>query len=107
MRLILRILGTWFLGLALILLVIDGTKSLGANAIVLTPLGDIWAAVHAQSLEQATAFLSDPLFANLLSGAFAMVLGYPAFAVVGLPGIVLAILGRSRKASQYVTLDQL
>src|SRR4051812_25558094 len=105
MRLILRIAGTWLLGLALILLVIDGTKSLGANAMVLTSLGSIWTSLHADSLAQVTAFFQSRMFADLLKTGFAMLLSYPAFAVVGIHGVLLAILGRSRKASVYVTHD--
>ncbi|MEO5805593.1 hypothetical protein [Devosia sp.] len=107
MRLILRILGTWLLGLALILLVIDGTKSLGANALVLTSLGSIWSSLHADSQAQVSAFFAGRMFAELLQSSFAMLLSYPAFAVVGVPGLLFAILGRSRKAIAYVTQDQL
>ena len=55
MRLILRILGTWLLGLALILLIVDGTKSLGANAVVMTSLNDTWVALSASSLAAVKA----------------------------------------------------
>lgn len=107
MRLILRILGTWLLGLALILLVIDGTKSLASNTLVLTSLGSIWTSLHPQSLQQVMAFFDSRMFASVLEGAFALLLSYPAFAVLGLPGIVLALVGRSKKTSYYVSQDQL
>lgn len=107
MRLILRILGTWLIGLALILLVIDGTKSLGASVLLLTSLETLWTNLQAQSLMEVTAFVNGRMFAPLLKGVFAAVLGFPAFAVFGAPGIVLAILGRSRKRIVYVTQDQL
>ncbi|WDR01316.1 hypothetical protein PSQ19_10735 [Devosia algicola] len=101
MRLFLRILGTWFLGLALVLLVIDGTKSLAANAVFLTSFGTIWSSLHSPSLDTVHSFLEGRFFANFLERMFSAILTYPAFAVLGVPGLALALLGRSRKATRY------
>lgn len=107
MRLILRLLGTWLLGIALILLVIDGTKSLGANGFVVTSLGDIWTSLHPQSLEQVRAFLSSRFFAPLLDLVVAAALNLPGWVVLGVPGIFIAWLGRSRRMRVFVKQDQL
>lgn len=107
MRLILRIAGTWLIGLALVILVIDGTRSLGANVLVTTSLQTLWSNLSPQTLTTVTAFFESRMFATLLKGVFAAILSYPAFAVVGVPGILLAIIGRSRKRIVYVTQDQL
>ena len=50
MRLILRIIGTTLLAAALILGILDGTRSLGQSAVVITSLGANWEAIHAPSL---------------------------------------------------------
>ena len=42
MRLVFRLLGTWLIGIALVFLVVDGTKSLAANALVFTGFGQAW-----------------------------------------------------------------
>lgn len=107
MRLILRLLGTWLLGVALILLIIDGTKSLGANAIVLTSLGETWTSLHAQSLEQVRAFLASRFFGPLLDVVITALLTFPGWVVLGLPGIFIAWLGRSRRMRVFVKQDQL
>lgn len=107
MRLILRLLGTWLVGVALILLIIDGTKSLGANAIVMTSLGDTWMALHAQSLEQVRAFLASRFFGPLLDIVVTALLNFPAWVVIGVPGILIAWLGRSRRTRVFVRQDQL
>jgi hypothetical protein len=107
MRLILRIAGTWLIGLALVLLVVDGTKSLAANALVFTALADLWAQVHAPSLEGVHAFFDSRFFADLLDAALDAILSYPAFAVFGIPGIVLAILGRKPHRERYLRTDQI
>jgi hypothetical protein len=107
MRLILRVLGTWLIGLALVLLVIDGTKSLGANALAFSSLADLWTQLHPPSLDNVRAFFDSRFFADLLDAALAALLGYPAFAVVGLPGILLALLGRKPRRERFLRHDQI
>lgn len=106
MRLILRLLGTWLVGVALILLVIDGTRSLGANAIVVTSLGDSWTMLHAQSLEQLRAFLATRFFGPMLDIVVTALLTFPAWVVLGVPGLFIAWLGRSRRMRAFVRQDQ-
>jgi hypothetical protein len=107
MRLILRLLGTWLVGIALILFIIDGTKSLGANAIVFTSLGDTWTSLHAQSLEQLRAFLASRFFGPLLDIVVTALLTFPSWAVLGIPGLFIAWLGRSKRIRVFVRQDQL
>lgn len=107
MRLILRIAGTWLIGLALILLVVDGTKSLAANALVFTSLSDLWTQVHQPSLDAVHGFFDSRFFADLLDAALDAILGYPAFAVFGVPGIVLALAGRKPQRERYLRTDQI
>jgi hypothetical protein len=107
MRLILRILGTWLIGLALILLVVDGTRSLGANALVYASLADLWMQVHPPSLTAVAGFFESRFFADLLDAALKAVLGYPAFAVFGVPGIVLALAGRAPRRERFLRQDQI
>lgn len=107
MRLILRIAGTWLIGLALILLVVDGTKSLGANSLMFTSLADLWTSVHAPSLGAVEGFFESRFFAALLDAALKAVLDFPAFAVFGLPGVVLALLGRAPRRERFIKADQI
>ena len=107
MRLILRVAGTWLIGLALVLLVIDGTRSLGANALIFTSLSDLWTQLHPPSLAGVEAFFESRFFADLLDAALKTLLDYPAFAVVGVPGIVLALAGRKPRRERYLRADQI
>jgi hypothetical protein len=106
MRLILRIVGTWLLGLALILLIIDGTKSLSANALVWTALGDTWNGLSAQSLVAVRTFFASRFFGPVLLPGLDAVLRMPGFAVLAVPGAILAAVGRSRRARVFVRQDQ-
>ena len=107
MRLILRSMGTWLIGLALVLLVIDGTRSLGANALVLTSLAGLWTQLHAASLAGLQDFLQTRFFGALLETGLTAVLGYPAFAVFGVPGVILALLGRAPRRERFLREDQI
>jgi Na+/phosphate symporter len=96
MRLVLRVLGTWLLGIGVILFIIDGTKSLAVNAIVMTSLQEMWSSLHPESLMAVKGFVATRFFGALLEEVLNVVLTFPAFAVVAVPGIALALLGRSR-----------
>jgi hypothetical protein len=107
MRLILRILGTWLLGVALILLIIDGTRSLGANALVFTSFGDSWTWLNADSLAATKEFLTTRFFGPLLGPTIDAVLTFPTWAVLAVPGAILAWMGRSRRTRMFVQHDQI
>jgi hypothetical protein len=107
MRLLLRFLGTILLAAALILIILDGTRSLGSNGLVITSLGDTWASINAESLEAARAFLETRFFGPLLEIVVNGVLGFPGWAVLGVPGAFIAWLGRSKRSRVFVKQSQL
>jgi hypothetical protein len=107
MRLVLRLLGTWLLGIALILLIIDGTKSLAANGLVLTSLDEVWTFVHAQSLAGFRAFLESRLFGPMIEPLAEGTLALPGWAVLAVPGALLAWLGRSRSTRVFIEQDRI
>jgi hypothetical protein len=105
MRLILRIVGTWLLGIGLVLVIVDGIKSLAGNTVVLTSLSALWTQFTPQSLTVVQGFVSGRLFGAMLEVGLNAVLACPAFLVFGVPGVILAFLGRSRQGRRYVTTD--
>ena len=107
MRLVLRIIGTVLIAFAVILLIIDGTKSLAANQVVLTSLEATWTQMHPQSLDAVKQFLGTRLFGPLLETVVAAILGFPGWAVVGVPGLLLAWAGRSRRTRVFLRSDQI
>ena len=107
MRLLLRIVGTLLIACAVILIIIDGTKSLAANGLVLTPLEATWTQINPQSLATVKEFLGTRLFGALLEVTVNFILGLPGWAVLGVPGILLAWAGRSRRTRIYLRQDQI
>jgi hypothetical protein len=107
MRLLLRIVGTVMIAFAVILVIIDGTKSLGANGLVITPLGEAWASIHAASLAAVKDFIATRMFGAALGPLVTALLALPGWAVVGVPGLLLAWAGRSRRVRLFVRQDQI
>lgn len=107
MRLLLRIIGTTLLAAALILGILDGTRSLGQSAVVITSLGATWVAIHAPSLAALYEFIDSRFFGPLLEGVINAILGFPGWAVLGVPGALLAWLGRSKRTRVFVKQNQI
>jgi hypothetical protein len=107
MRLVLRVIGTVLIAFAVILIIIDGTRSLAANGLVFTPLEATWQAMHAESLAAVRDFLGTRLFGPVLDPVVSAVLSFPGWAVVGVPGLLLAWAGRSRRERVFLRQDQI
>ena len=107
MRLVLRVVGTLLIAFAVILIIIDGTRSLAANGLVLTPLEVTWESMHAQSLAAVREFLGTRLFGPVLEPGVSAFLSCPGWAVIGVPGLLLAWAGRSRRERVFLRQDQI
>lgn len=102
MRAVLRLIGTWIIGLGLIMLIIDGTKSLASKSITWTSLETIWTQLNPSTLEATFSFFESRYFSELLQSGLLALLSYPAFAVFGILGIVLTLLGRRPRRERYL-----
>lgn len=91
-----RLLGMWLMLIAVVAMVIDGTKSLADNQIVITSLGAQWSQISEASLlatrkaveQNLHPFVWEPLIFSLLL--------WPSWAILGLLGTLLYWLGRKR-----------
>ena len=103
MKFILRILGTWFLGLALVLVIIDGAKTLAANAIVITPLANTWNELHAASWATVSSAITGA-FEGLPAGpdTAEYLFSVPAWGIFTLFGVIFLLLGRQRSTTTFV-----
>ena len=83
--------------MTLILIVMDGTKSLATNSIVLTSLQDTWMIVHAGSFSAVSQVFSQGSLQVLWDLVLYRVLSWPGWMVIGVPGLLLLIIGRPQK----------
>ena len=95
----LRMIGIWFLLATVIALVVDGTKSLAANELVVTSLGDNWLLLHEASLKLAKEAVEKHLHPLVWDPAITALLFWPSWALLGLIGLILVWLGRKRHSA--------
>ena len=107
MRLVLRVVGTLLIAFAVILIIIDGTRSLAAKGLVFTPVEVTWESMHAQSLAAVREFLGTRRFGPVLEPVVSAILSFPGWAVIGVPGLLLAWAGRSRRERVFLRQDQI
>ena len=98
-RFIFRFVGFWFLAAALVALVIDGSRSIADSALTTTSVAQYFLQYSPTTLQRlefgvqnnlGSPWLWDTVFVSLLS--------WPAFAVLGVFGLVLMLLGKRRKS---------
>lgn len=95
-RFFFRFIGFWALAGAFIALIYDGTKSIAGSALSVTTLNTTWSAVSPSSLQLAESALrriSDWLWSPLMTS----VLAAPTWAVLGILGALLIVIGRKQK----------
>ncbi|MCE9650594.1 MAG: hypothetical protein K8R18_13305 [Parvibaculum sp.] len=87
-----RLLGLLLITLALMALGADALRSLEAGSVQIRSLAELWALVNQSSFDGFTGWVGATVPA--VSGPLGTVMGYPAWAVLGVIGIVLAALIR-------------
>ena len=101
MLVLLRIFGVWLLLLAMVAAVIDATKSLaGGGAWVVTPMGEQWQALNADSLTAAKTWIEANAGPFLWDPVMTSILHAPTWVVFGILGVVLFWLGRKRTPAE-------
>lgn len=96
-RALLRLLSMTSLAVAVIMAVLDATRSIAAGQLALTPLGDTWMSLSRASLEAI-----EQMFVARLPGFFwdpvmTAVLQQPGFVVFAALALLLAVAGRRRR----------
>lgn len=96
-RFILRFLGLLMFAAAFILVIIDGTKWITNNILMVTSVRALWESIHASSLAALRPMVTDRVGSWIWELLFDPVLNAPSWAVFGVLGIVLLVLGRKKK----------
>ena len=95
-----RFLGYWLMAAALIAAVVDGAKSIAASQLVVTPLGETWAAIAAfggSADAPAEPLMTPGPLPWPLDLASAWLAAAPTVAALGVCGILLLVAGRKRR----------
>ncbi|WP_319412124.1 hypothetical protein [uncultured Cohaesibacter sp.] len=96
-RFIFSFVGLWICALALLALVLDGVRSIAANAIVMKSLGETWFEISRESLNLAQAVIQRNMHPLIWDPLIQWILMAPAWLVVGLIGLLFVYLGRKRR----------
>lgn len=97
-RLFARLFGLFAIAGAVIALVVDGTKSIAASTLTLTPLGQAWFAFDPDSLAAVQASVAAHVETYVGHWVWypviQFVLGLPVWLVFGVVGALLVLVGR-------------
>lgn len=94
---IFRLLGQWFLAIGVVAAAVDGTKSIAASKLVLTPLGVHWFQFAPQSLNAAQAGVQRHVSPLLWDPVIQSVLLMPTWLIAGVLGALFVWIGSRRK----------
>jgi hypothetical protein len=91
-----RLIGLILMVLAFLSLVYDGARSIADQTLRLTRLGELWNDIN-QASQQSFQHAVEGLSPFLWTSVVRVILGQPAWAILGIFGIILLLLFRPRK----------
>lgn len=92
-RFLFRLLATVSLAVAVVMAVLDVTRTIAASRLVLTPLGESWAGVSAATLQSAQTFVTENLHPLVWNPVMTSILAQPGFLVFGVLAFLLYAIG--------------
>jgi len=95
-RFLCRLLGLMCLAAAFLLLIYDGMRSMASNAVALTATSELWDMVQATGT-QSFQRLVDNALPGVWDTVLVPLLSAPSWAVLGVLGVLLMLLGRRKK----------
>lgn len=101
-RFVFRVLATLLLAAAVVLAVVDATRSIAADAIVMTPLAEIWAQAAPDLLGDAVSAIDEGGL-PMVDGLFESLLAVPAVTILAILALLFYIMGRksTRHAGRF------
>jgi hypothetical protein len=91
-----RLVGLLLLACGFIFLIYDGARSIADQALRLTRLGEFWNDIH-QASQQAFRAMVEGASPWLWNSVVKLILNQPAWAVMGVLGILLMLVFRPRR----------
>ncbi len=96
-----RVIGLFFLAIALATAVMDITRSIGASKLVFTQLGAAWSDIHLTSLQSAQGAIQGYIHPLLWDPAIQWLLLWPTWLIFGVLAFLLLALGRRRRRKRF------
>lgn len=93
---LIRLIGIWLMVIAVVALVVDGTKSLASARLIWTSLGEQWALTSTKSLEATQMFIVNNLHSIIWDPIIYAILLWPSWAIIGLLGLFFYWIARKR-----------
>jgi hypothetical protein len=93
LRFLFRLAAMVSLSVAVIMTVLDTTRSVAASHVVLTPLATSWLSVSPDTLAAFEAFMREKIHPGVWDGAIAWVLNLPGFVVFDALAFILYAIG--------------
>jgi hypothetical protein len=103
-RFLFRLLATFALAVAVIMAVLDVTRTIAASRLVLTPLGDSWRSVSPATLERVQSFILENAHPLAWNPVAVFILGLPGFVVFGVLAFLFYAIGHrpDRRIGHFV-----
>ncbi len=101
-RFLFRFVGYWLLAATLVLLVVDGAKTIAQSAFAFESLGEIWFRIAPTSINQAQFAIEEYLgWPALWDAITRWVLVAPGWLVAGILAVVFLLIGRKRRRAAF------
>ncbi|WP_295810829.1 hypothetical protein [uncultured Nitratireductor sp.] len=97
LRLFFRILAVFALAIAVVMAVIDATRSIAASALTFTPLGESWYSVSPDTLNQAQALIQRYTFPVIWDPVIIHILTLPGWLVFIALALIFYVVGYRRQ----------
>jgi hypothetical protein len=93
-RFIFRLMAMFALAVAVIMAVLDVTRTIATSELVLTPLGASWVSVSPGTLDAMQAFIIENAHPLVWNPVMITILDQPGFAIFGIIALLLYVVGR-------------
>ena len=104
-RFLFRLVAVFSLAVAVVMAVIDATRSIAASQWVTTPLAQSWESFSPETFSAAGEFLSDAIMPEAWDPVALSVLGLPGFAVFAVLALLFYAIGRRpERRSRFATI---
>ena len=103
-RFLFRLMATFALAVAVIMAVLDVTRTIAASRLVTTPLGESWLNVSPSTLERVQSFIMDNAHPLVWDPVMVFILDQPGFVVFGVLAFLLYAIGHrpERRIGRFV-----